>query len=106
MKHVRSRHCWEWLDEVRDGATFNFVRAAAWLQAFLKSFANTYHTDCSSVLHPPVGLTFRTWTRCILIRIPMGHVEALDVEFRRPGVAAVWRIPQLGVVEPFDLELP
>ena len=68
---------------------YNFIRAAGWFCAMIKSFAKTVSEECTVQPRMPFGSLFRSWQRCILLPASPATIEGVHSKFTSRGTTAV-----------------
>lgn len=71
---------------------FQFLRGAAWFMAAIKNFGKHHGLAYEAANRIPHGVTFRVWTRCILLRADPAEFDRLDGIFRSRGLHMITNV--------------
>lgn len=70
--------CWEPYDDSMVGTRYDFLQASRNLSTFLRAVARVFGVATRCYSQRPSGTSFRRWTKCMLIRMPLSRVVQVD----------------------------
>ena len=69
---------WEPYDDSMVGTRYDFLQAARQFSAFLRSVGKVFGVNTRCYSQRPTGTSFRRWTKCMLIQMPMERIVQID----------------------------
>ena len=92
----------ETLTSLGTAKEYNFIRAAGWFNAMLKSFAKAMKLPCNIQSRLPWGPVFKCWQRCLLVKASPNTMDRVHSLFLLRGTRAVQKVhTALVQYEPF-----
>ena len=70
--------CWEPYDDSMVGTRYDFLQASRNFSTFLRAVARVFGVATRCYSQRPSGTSFRRWTKCMLIRMPLSRVVQVD----------------------------
>ena len=68
---------------------FDFIRLSASFLALVKCFAVTLGSPYATTFTIPFGSVFRSWQRCVLLKVPIQQFRAVNELFHARGARSV-----------------
>lgn len=70
--------CWEPYTDHMVGTRYDFLQAARQFAAYLRAVGRVFGVTTQSISRRPTGTSFRRWTKCMLVQMPMERVVQID----------------------------
>ena len=84
--------CWEPYNDSMVGTRYDFLQAARQFAAYLRAVGRVFGVTTQCISRRPTGTSFRRWTKCMLVQMPMERVDQVDRVWFARCIAPVDRI--------------